>query len=308
MATTSSAAAAAEQSTAVAAAAATVGRRPYAPYQTNQLYTFSGTLPGAIGYTFNVLAGYQPMTVTGGWANISVIDRPLRLGFTIPQGYDPYTATVAIQFENVVRQPHRGASPLSNVEFDIQKLEWMAGRGELYRTRQGASPLGPATGNPPLVTVTSLDSSGNPTNLIPPNLQGDIVWVITDIAYDTQVGSSSSGGQQGSGGVQRDRSGTRNRQAAVVTLMQYISGPGAENSPSRRQANRQAASGYRVYRATSERDTIQAIVLSINPTATASTVQSVISFNVDRLHVRSARQHLKIGTSVRVPISVHSFT
>jgi hypothetical protein len=306
MSTSAAAAAAAEQTTAAAAAAATTALRPYVPYQTNQLFTFSGTLPGSVGYTLNVLAGYQPPTLTGGWANISVVDRPLRLGYTIPTGYDPYTATIAIQFENVVKQPTAGASPLSNVEFDIQKREWMAGRGELYRTRQGASPLGPATGNPPLVTVVSLDSSGNQTNLIPRNMQ-DLVWVITDIAYDTQVGSSSGSGQQESGGVLRDRSGTRNRQAAVVTLMQYIAGPGAENSPNQRQANRQAATGYRIYQATSERDTIQGIVLSINSTATATQVQSVVAFNQDKLHVRSARQHLTVGTSVRIPVSLYSY-
>ena len=270
----------------------------YRPYARAQTFSISGRRAGDAAYAITVLAGYAAPNITAGWAKINVIDRPLRLGFTVPNGYDPWTMDLPIQFEAVVRQAHGQHQPLSSdIEADIQVLEWMAGRGILYgEPTHGAA--GPATALPPLVNVASLDGQGNSTDLIPRNLRLTD-WVITNIAYDDSVGmSSSSGGTQSSGGVIRDRSGSRIRQAATVSLMQYVAAPGAIVSPGARQSRRNTAIGAKTVHASLAYNTIEKIVQhNTGGSATNSDIQTVARYN----HIRSARQPLKLGQKILIP-------
>src|ERR1039458_4633421 len=74
----------------------------YQPFTSQQTYVFDGREPAGNGYTFRVLAGYGGFSPTKGLGSkIAINDRPLRLGFTIPSGYDPLEGTLPIQFEAV---------------------------------------------------------------------------------------------------------------------------------------------------------------------------------------------------------------
>jgi hypothetical protein len=156
--------------------------------------------------------------VQGGFAKWGVIDRPQRVGMTVLQGYDPVVLDVQLQFD-VVSQSINAASHAGfknavalagqGVEDDIQKLEWMGGRGKLF-----ASPFSPGQGDSPLIQVYSTNSNAVQTALIPPNCQ-DLDWVVTGIAYDQDP--------------LRNGAGNRVRQIVDVTLTQHIASPGTSN-------------------------------------------------------------------------------
>lgn len=284
--------------------------RPYQPFTQAQTYSIAGRAPGdssRLATVITVLAGYAPPKITGGWPKINVIDRPLRTGFTVPAGYDPWSMDLPIQFEAVVTP---GWQPTSiHVEQDIRVLEWMAGRNHLLVPSPGSSlraankqPLvNPVAEVLPIVDVVSLDDQGNETSLIPPNLHG-IPWLVSNIDYDTTVGASSSGGQQSSGGVIRDRYGNRTRQAAVVSLIEYNAAPGAVNSPAARQARRGNTSGPPlVVHASQAYDTVEKLVLhEVAGDALYQDLRKVADFN----HIRSIHQRLKIGRKILIPRSV----
>ena len=276
--------------------------QPFTPQQT---YVFDGRLTNGNGYTFRVLAGYAAPKITAGLGSkVNIIDRPLELGFTVPVGYDPFAMDVPIQFE-AVTDAYTGFSAITDdLEYDIQKLDWMAGRGRLYGDTQGRSTAGPAAGTPPLVTVASLDGSGNPTNLIPTTLHL-VDWLVTNVAYDDTLPIQSGGGTQASGGVIRDASGNRVRQAAVVSLTQFIAAPGSDSSPASRQTARGQADGFTTFDSRQGLDTIYKIVMYVTGgSATHQDIQTVLAFNRDRLKVTSATKVLKPDTTVRIPKSV----
>lgn len=264
----------------------------YVPWTPQQTYQFVGVLTNGVDratFSFSALAAAPPR-VTGGWAKINVIDRPQRLGMTVPQGYDPATLEVSIQFEGLIRQPHGvRAFPGGGVEYDIQQLEWMAGRGKLYGARQDNRVGHPAVGDPPLVSVASYRSDGTESNLIPPNLHG-IEWLISHIEYDPNP--------------IRNRHGDRTRQVAAVTLTEFVASPGTTyDSPSTR-ARARGHGGYTARTTTNAIGTIAKITEHYVPKATHKRKMEVLDYNKSRLHVRSLHQHLKAHTEVRIPNSV----
>jgi hypothetical protein len=275
------------------------------PFSTAQTYVFDGRLPNANGYTFRVLAGYAAPKITAGLGSkVNIIDRPLELGFTVPVGYDPFAMDVPIQFEALTDAWTGFPAITDDLEYDIEKLDWMAGRGRLYGDAQGHSTAGPAAGAPPLVTVASLDGGGNETNLIPTTLHR-VDWMITNIAYDDTLPAQSGGGTQVSGGVIRDESGDRVRQAATVSLVQFIAAPGSDLSPANRQAARGAATGFQSFTSKQGLNTIYKIVMYVTGgSATYKDIQAVVAFNRGRLKITRANQPLKNGTKVEIPKSV----
>ena len=275
----------------------------YQPFTPQQTYVFAGRQTDGQGYTFRVLAGFGGPKVTQGWPKVNVVDRPLRLGFTIPAGYDPFAVDIPVQFEALTDRSTGRAAVSADLEYDIQKLEWMAGRGRLYAAKNGRTAAGPAAGSPPIVSVASLDAHGNQTDLIPRNLH-KLDWVVTNIQYDNTI-PLTSGQMPASGGMIRDRDGHRVRQAATVSLLQYIAAPGATNSAAARQQARGNAGGYKTFYATRALDTIYKIVMFVSAgSAQYTDVVKTLDFNRDRLKVRSYSQHLKPGTAVRIPTSV----
>jgi len=277
-------------------------RRPsgYSPDVPAQSYEFVGTLATAtppsdprLSVRYNqqkltVLAGEQAATVTGGWAKWGLIERPQRVSMTVLQGYDPVTMDVPIRFDNVV--PSAG----SDIEGDIQKLHWMAGRGKLFSAAGHVGAAG--QGDSPIVNVYSASSDGKQTPMIPPDAQ-DIDWVITGLDFDRNP--------------LRDHGGKRVRQDVTVTLTQHISSPGTSlDSASVRARARKGIEGEYVYfPVTSARNTIRKITTfdAHNPTHAAAV--AVLKTNKARLHLGSSIDaplipHLKPGTKIKVPKTV----
>lgn len=149
-------------------------------------------------------------TVTGGYAKWGVIDRPLRAGLTIFEGYDPSTIEIPILFDDFI-----GGNG-DAIEDDIQKLEYMAGRGPGAANTLGDNKI------PPIITVQCYDTDGNAFPLIPKPYQyspstntNPPIWVITGLSWDANP--------------ERNHAGNRIRQAATVTVTQYVESIGLDS-------------------------------------------------------------------------------
>ena len=207
----------------------------YQPWTSQQCITFQASLVNAAGtvapYSLVVLAGDGAPTIKGGWPKIQVIDRPRRVGFTMPVGYDPLTMDVPIQFDTTVptmpdyvgNREYIGGQQNFNCEYHIQILEWMAGRGKVK-----SNGIPAAQGSPPLVHAASWINTGGASrqsDLIPRNVQGT-VWYISNIDYDENP--------------LRNYWGSRIQQKATVTLSQYIQIPGMDAGVTKALANKKA--------------------------------------------------------------------
>lgn len=152
-------------------------------------------------YSFHVLAGDTPPKPTGGYAKLSIVDRPERVGLTDFDGYDPITMEVPVRF--LASDPTDGGG----VESDIALLERMAGRGDFD---------GAGVGPPPIVRVSTTDNNGDVVPLIPRNYQwtkgntNGPLWRVAGIDWDTSAQ-----------GCRRNPSGNRIVQVATVTLQQH---------------------------------------------------------------------------------------
>jgi hypothetical protein len=150
--------------------------------------------------SFSVLAGDRAPRIVGGYAKLSTVDRPDRVGLTKFDGYDPITMEVPIRFE-----APPGSREGVDIEDDIQLLEWMAGRG----VGEGAG-----VGPPPVIRLSTTDASGRVVPLIPANYQfskqnpSAPLWRIQNpIDWDDEP--------------LRNGGGNRIRQLATVTLYQH---------------------------------------------------------------------------------------
>lgn len=254
--------------------------RTYVPWTPQQTYVFTSSG----GYSFQVLAGEGAPTIDGGFAKIQVIDRPRRLGFTMPVGYDPFTLSIPIQFDCTVTNTNPSNRPTlpgipsntygpKDLERDIQILEGMAGRGGSVSV-DGS--FVSAVGSPPVVRVYS-NSPQNQSNLIPPNVQ-NLQWVITALTYGDTV---------------RGRAGDRHRQIMTVGLTQWIPAP---------TTKRQPRSAYQVVYATQAVNTVAKIVRKFTGKTSHEDYRTVIAFS--RTHgatYRTYSQTLAAGTAVFIP-------
>lgn len=160
-------------------------------------------VPGILrqSWSFHVLAGDNPPRIVDGYAKLTTVDRPERVGLTVFEGYNPVVMEVPVRFES-----SRGSNRGMDIEADIALLERMAGRG------MGADAIGP----PPVVKVT-VTNGASVVPLIPHNYQrsdqnkSGPLWRIANIEWDDSTGS----------GVLRNHAGNRVRQLAVVTLHQH---------------------------------------------------------------------------------------
>ena len=85
---------------------------------------------------FSVLCGDNPPTITDGYGKWAVIDRPLRQGVSIPQGFNPARVKVELRFGVWDgRFGNKGwdvsTTAAEAVEQDIDDLHWMAGGNAL---------------------------------------------------------------------------------------------------------------------------------------------------------------------------------
>lgn len=256
-----------------------------------QTYTFTGQLAtGTQTQTFQALAGAPP-TITGGFTKINTLDRPRRKGFTMPVGWDPISIDVPIRFEYRTNYGQYGLYGSANqLEIAIQKLEWMAGRGQLYDSGT------PTTGDPPTVWVGSYLADGKTvTDLIPRNLHDStgqhpsLTFLVAGLQYDPNP--------------IRGPEGSRLRQDVTVSLIEQVTVPGTVQTTRQRQQGRNTNQNFTTHTTTAARNTIQKVCQHIGITSPAAWAQ-VVAFNADRLHVRSYHQDLKPGTTIQIPQAV----
>jgi hypothetical protein len=274
-----------------AANAAAAARPVYRPTSTAQHLSFVGTLTNGVRvaqYNFTVLAGSAAPTVTAGFAKWSVIDRAQRVGMTVLAGYDPLVMDVPVMFDSVVQQS-------SDIEGDIAKLDWMAGRGKLFASDGGVGVAG--QGDSPLVRVFSTNTNGVETALIPPSCQG-LDWVVSGVTFDPNP--------------LRNRAGSRIRQPATVTLTQFVASPGTSyDSPSTRARRIAADRGkYRTVHTSAQSNSwkLVAVNLAHNQTYKAAVdIMNANRLNADR-RVRAVRsvtaRTLPYPVKVRIPLAI----
>lgn len=238
---------------------------------------------------FDVLAGDTPPTITGGYAKWQTIDRPLRRGVTVFQGYDPPTMSVAIRF---MRFDANGSwlTDTPNgllIEEGVEILEFMAG----WPGREGP---------PMLVWLSTYDGRGNAIPLIPfnwqpassPNvpaqLQGtDQPWVITGLEWDQNP--------------LRNHDGYRTKQDATVTVQRFSQ---TTDTPFDRTqpANRGKSSTFVSRPGADTAITIARTVHSRDASVLAAAIKAFPQ-NA-KLHIRSIyHTRIKHGKKVHIPVS-----
>lgn len=159
--------------------------------------------------TFSVMPapGLAP-TVTDGYARLSTLNRPGRVGLSTFDGYNPIQMSIPVLFDDVATGPaprYERANQGAPIENDIKVLERMAGRGQFTGAGQMA---------PTVIRVTTYDASGDPVPLVPSAMQwsnknqSGPLWQVAGIAWDPSP--------------LRNHAGNRIRQGAVITVQQYV--------------------------------------------------------------------------------------
>jgi hypothetical protein len=123
---------------------------------------------------FRVLCGDNPPTIIDGYGKWAVIDRPLRQGLTVPQGFNPAKLKVEIRFG--IWDGRFGfdgwdtsSTASGEVEKNIDDLHWMAGGNAL-------------SGPSPLVYMDSYNlrkGTAVRNDLVPKQYRG-VPWIISD--------------------------------------------------------------------------------------------------------------------------------
>lgn len=230
-----------------------------------------------------VLADEEAPTPTGGWVKIAKLTRPQRVSITTTEGYDPIELTVPLLFDAVMPTVDR-----EDIEYALQKLEWMAGRGVLFKGKPGH----PALGDPPLVQVWSEDGHGNSIPLIPKAFQTpSIRWKVTDLAFDKSP--------------LRAASGHRTRQAVVVTLTQDESSPTSTSSVERAALRGTLKGKFLTQKIGAGPKTISelAAFLVKAPSERSALTAAIIKANASNRAIgTNPEKRLPVGTEVKVPI------
>ena len=267
----------------------------YAPWTPQQLLTFTASLTDSSGksaaLSLVVLAGDGHPTIKGGWPKIQVIDRPRRIGYTMPTGYDPLSMDIPVQFDSTVAlmPDYMGTREYIdgrlnfNVETNIQILERMAGRGN-YPTNG----IHAGEGDPPLLQVASwmVTPSGGSrqSDLIPRNVQNTI-WVISNIDYDDQPISNIWG--------------SRIQQKATVSLSQWIPVLGA--TPGRKKATK-STSKLVVYKTSAGYATVARVVQRYTHHSDVKTYDLVMkTCRQHGTNVTSYNKVLPLNTKIYIP-------
>lgn len=262
-----------------------------------QYIVFTGSLAGgnkSATQKFTVLAGDGAPTITDGYANWNTVARDQQVGMTTLAGYNPMALTVPIRFDCyqtdwLDTQNGRPNQHAFELEADIEKLDWMGGRGKLF----GPSGIGIAgVGDSPLVTVASIDSQGSPTPLVPPTVHG-LQWVVSAITWDPSP--------------VRNNDGYRTRQDVTVALLEWVQdsfSASADSSSARAVATGAITDQYQVVVTTSALNTIQKIAgkyAAGNPTAPAQ----ILAANKSNTRIgTSYTKQLPNGTRIKVPLTL----
>lgn len=237
-------------------------------------------------HSFAVLAGDTPPTIVGGYGKWQTIDRPLRRGLTVFQGYDPMSMQVAvrfIKFNPIDGSWQKDAGVGATIETEIAILEWMGGESI-------------TTGPSPLVYLATHNGQGQAVPLIPFEYQPTLPnqpaafgygnaqpWIVTGLEWGEAI---------------RGEHGYRIRQDATVTV-QYYQAPGGTQKTSQQSRSRPKA--VTVVSAPGADTCLK--IARLQPTRNAPELARTIKNapqNKD-LHLRSVTQVIKHGKKVVVP-------
>jgi hypothetical protein len=241
---------------------------------------------GRVNYKFDVLAGDQPPTVTDGYGQWANVQMPLRTGMVVYTGRNPIAMQIPVRFMLFDKYGSWLVDDSAGlmVEEQIQILEWMAGEGI-------------NTGPSPLVWLSSYDSGGATTGLIPfeyqpgtpnvPKVFNDATyspnWVITALAWDTAPIKTPNG--------------LRIRQDATVTATMYQAPAGS----AQRNTPRPKSS---VFVSRPGADTALKIARAVPGEDPPKLAQAIVEMAQNKkLHLRGINQTIKHGRRVTVPSS-----
>jgi hypothetical protein len=258
------------------------------------------------------LAGMSAPKVTKGWVKWAEVPRWGRVGITVIEGYDPRVMEVPILFDAITGF----AEEHEDVETNIRKLEWMAGRGHPH----AGLPTGArdASGESPLVKVFAVGIHGDESPLVPINEvnsgspeEGGVHWLVTDIAFYDEP---QTAGRLGPWATTRKRDGHRIRQAATVTLLEHTTY--AFDAATKRRAEERGKLKHKFIevRSTSARNTMRKVAyheFQIKHTPVykrAKGMGEVVQANNEsgRKLGHDQNKPLTPGTRVRIPESAFS--
>ncbi len=170
---------------------------------------------------FNALCGDNPPTITDGYGKWAVIDRPLRQGVSIPQGFNPARVKVELRFgiwdgrfkkrdaNGILRGSGWDTSDTAaaEVESNIDDLHWMAGGNALA----GPSPV-------VYMDAYSINDNGLVRTDLTPRQYRGVPWVI-------------DGATMTWGSSLRHQNGSRLFQDASFELLGYSPVQGGATAP-----------------------------------------------------------------------------
>lgn len=234
-------------------------------------------------YFISAICGTEGITPTSGYGKWKNVERRQRISITVLEGYDPYTITVPLIFDSQ-------ADP-DSVEKDLDELEWMGGRGQLFNSRPGHA----GEGDTPLIQIFSAEGS----SLVPSECSNeDIRFVVSGIEYNMA-------GRELILPIRR-ADGERIRQAATVTLTQYegaIGNGGLDSPANRANVARKLKQEYDSFTVADGVNTFRKIAkhFNRNPNRISSAAREIANANA-KLGA-SVDKRLNHGVRVRVPLS-----
>lgn len=246
----------------------------------SQRIHFQGTL-GVLGgkkslfeeQEFDVLADNDGVVPVGGWPKIAKVARPQAVSVTVLEGWDPIELAIAVIF---LSGPDR-----EDVELNIQKLEWMAGRGILFKGKPGHPGKAPL----PSIRIWSEDGHGHEVPLVPKQYQTKgLRWKVTDIAINKDV--------------DRARSAHRTRQPVVITVLQDESSPTSASAVQRAALRGSVKGKFAEVEVGQGERTISQIAAALvkTPAERASLTKAIINAN---------KSNRKIGTNPEKQLPLH---
>lgn len=263
-----------------------------------QLVTLTGKLGGTEEQVLTAIVGQEGVTPTDGWSKWAQVERRQRTAVTVLQGYAPYTITLPLLLD-------AQALGLADVEGLCSILEWFGGRGALFHGNPGKA----GEGESPLITLFSTSA------LIPAWIQNrgekGLDYVLqTPIEYNMLGREWIVPIRKGSG---EPGAGRRVRQAANLTLVQYVEAPigggGADSAAARLNAlDKQEHTYIRPdFTVTAAVDTFIKIAGRYNrttPERISDAAQEIQQAN--SRYGASVHKKLPVGAKIRIPESATS--
>lgn len=172
------------------------------------------------------LLGTEGINQTAGWGKWAKVARMQRTALTVLEEYEPVMITLPLILDVGVATPRNGkGEPEEDIEEFVNRLEWMGGRGTLFR----GEPAQAGEGETPLISI------GSNGALVPNWLQqgkggGKVLWVLEKLEWNTL-------GREWILPLRHERTGRRIRQALTLSLIEYSGAPNARYDSTAQRVN-----------------------------------------------------------------------